>query len=229
MTWLAVFLAFSMPVFAKSVAENTAMPANELIIGTMQEVDTSHATYKFVEAAYSSIGYRISLLPMPYARSFYESNRGEILDGELARTEDVSLKAPDMIRIPVPIEKVAATVFSNDPTFQPESWDELRGKRIDIIEGTDIILGRLGDIPATSVTTLEQAFLRLKSGRTDAVIVPGKIGQKVLDHLNIKNIYRVSPDLETWLVYHYVHKRHENLVEPLTSALMQVMEEHPIH
>lgn len=226
---LATYFVFSVPSFAEYLSENTVPPKNMLVIGTMQEVDTSHATYRFIEAAYRSIGYRISLLSMPYARSFYESNRGEILDGELARTEDFSLKAPDMIRIPVPIEKVAATVFSNDPSFTPKSWEDLRGKRIDIMEGTDIILGRLGDMPATSVTTLEQAFLRLESGRTDTVIVPGEIGQKVLDSLNLENIYRVSPDLEAWLVYHYIHKRHEELVEPLTTALSEVMEAHPIH
>lgn len=224
LTMIMLSFACSSP----SIADHFGEPHLDLVIGTMQEVDTSHVSFKYVEAAYAKIGYHISLLPMPYARSFYESNRGELLDGELARTEDAGLKAPDMIRIPVPLVKVAATVFTNDFLFHPTHWEELRGKRIDVLEGTDIILGRLGDIPSTAVTTLEQAFLRLQSGRTDAVIVPGEIGQQVLDHMHIDNIYRVTPDLETWLVYHYIHKRHENLVAPLTAALSQIMKQHPL-
>jgi len=208
--------------------EGTVEPSAKLVIGTMQEVDTTHPTFKIIEAAYAKIGYRISLSPMPYARSFYESNRGELLDGELARTEDISLKAPDMIRIPVAIDKIAATVFTNDPTFRPRRWEDMRGKRIDVLEGTDIITGRLGDIPSTSVTTLEQSYLRLQSGRTDAMIIPGEIGQHVLDQMNLTGIYRVKPDLETWLVYHYIHRRHQALVEPLTTALIQVMGHHSV-
>lgn len=211
-----------------SHGEETAEPREELVIGTMQEVDTTHPTFKIIKAAYAKIGYRIKLLPMPYARSFYESNRGELLDGELARTEDISIKASDMIRIPVPIDKVAATVFTNDPTFKPLHWQDMRGKRIDVLEGTDIVTGRLGDIPSNSVTTLEQSYLRLQSGRTDAMIVPGEIAQYVLDQMNLTGIYRVKPDLETWLVYHYIHKRHQDLVEPLTAALTQVMEHQPV-
>ncbi|WP_157980681.1 substrate-binding periplasmic protein [Aliidiomarina taiwanensis] len=196
----------------------------ELVIGTMQEVDTSHESFQHVQAAYQHIGYDIRLLPMPYARSFYESNRGIILDGELARTEVAAHQAPDMIRIPVPIDESAAAVFTNDPHFYPNDWADLHGKRIDVLKGTSIIIGRLGDLPYNTVTTLEQAFLRLNSGRSDALIAPGSIAQEVLNNMQVSGIYRVTPDLETWLVYHYIHKRHENLVEPLTQALQQVMQ-----
>ncbi len=224
--FLTIFLLLNL--MPSNAGEGIEDSNTVLVFGTMQEVDTSHPTFKYIEAAYAKIGYQISLLPMPYARSFYESNRGELLDGELARTEDVGLKAPDMIRIPVPIDKIAATVFTNDPSFHPLRWEDMRGKRIDVLEGTDIVTGRLGDIPSTSVTTLEQSFMRLQSGRTDAMIVPGEIGQHVLDQMELTGIYRVIPDLETWLVYHYIHRRHQNLVEPLTAALTQVMQQHPI-
>lgn len=216
-TLILVVLAI-MPLPAKS-NEN-----KELVIGTMQEVDTSHESFQHIKAAYNHIGYNIRLMSMPYARSFYESNRGVILDGELARTEVAGHKAPDMIRIPVPIDESAAAVFTNDPHFYPAKWADLQGKRVDVLKGTSIIIGRLGDIPYNTISTLEQAFLRLESGRSDALIAPGSIAQEVLNTMSISGVYRVSPNLETWLVYHYIHKRHESLVEPLTQALQQVMQ-----
>lgn len=217
-TLILVVLAI-MPLPAKS-SEN-----KELVIGTMQEVDTSHESFQHIKAAYNHIGYNIRLMSMPYARSFYESNRGVFLDGELARTEVAGHNAPDMIRIPVPIDESAAAVFTNDPHFYPAKWADLEGKRVDVLKGTSIIIGRLGSTPYNTVTTLEQAFRRLASGRSDALIAPGSIAQDVLNNMNINGVYRVTPDLETWLVYHYIHKRHENLVQPLTQALEQVIQE----
>jgi len=204
-----------------SVSLRAQNDARTLVVSTMSEVTTDHPTYQIVHEAYAQLGYDVSLLNMPYARSWYESNRGKVIDAELARTDEVT--SEDMIRIEVPFHETSATVYTNDPNFSPESWEALRGKRIDIIEGTNIIAGRLGDIPFNSVTTMEQGFRRLEHNRSDAFIVPGDIAEVIFDKMTLNNVYRVSPDLEHWLLYHYINKNHADLAEPLAREIARIV------
>ncbi|MCC5856121.1 MAG: transporter substrate-binding domain-containing protein [Idiomarina sp.] len=219
---LVLFIALSVnaPVAASTHSTND----KALVIGTMQEVSTDHPSFRLIEAAYQSIGYQVTLLPMPYPRSWYESNRGAMLDGELARTEEVESESSGMIRIPVPIFQTAATVFTRDPNFRPTQWQDLEGQRIDVLHGTTIITARLGDIPAQSVSSIERAFMRLKHNRSDVVVLPREVAQAVLKEMNSEGIHQVSPDLETWNLYHYIHERHRDIVPALTDALQQVFD-----
>ncbi|RTE86689.1 MULTISPECIES: ABC transporter substrate-binding protein [Gammaproteobacteria] len=204
-----------------SIQSRSTSTKPTLVIGSMTEVSESHRTFQIVSEAYRNLGYEVELLNLPYARSWYESNRGRIIDAELARTNEVI--SDGMIRIQVPYHYTSAVAYTNDPDFKPTSWEQLAGRRIDLVAGTNVLASRLGDIPWNPVTTIEQGFRRLANGRSEVFVVPGDIAAPVFEEMNLPNVYLVQPDLERWELYHYIHKSHEDLVEPLTEQIREII------
>lgn len=205
-----------------TIQSRTTSSKPTLIIGSMTEVSEDHGTFIIMREAYTNLGYQVELLNLPYARSWYESNRGKIIDAELARTDEVI--SDGMIRIDVPYHSTSAVAYTNDPDYQPTEWEQLAGKRVDIVAGTNIIADRLGNIPWNPVITIKQGFRRLESGRSDVFVVPDDVAVGVLENMDLNaSVYLVEPALERWELYHYIHNSHSDLVEPLTEQMSQIL------
>lgn len=198
----------------------------EIVIGTLSDVDSSHPTYQLVQEAYRRIGVRTRLLSLPYERSEYEANRGRIVDAELARTSEAETLFPNLVKIDVPLQPVTVTVFTSNPDLKVRSYADLQDLRIDTVRGMQVVVSRLGNLPYTEVATIEQIFKRLESGRSDVAVLPGDVASIVLERMNIRGVYQLTPNLEELLLYHWLHLQHADLAEPLAKALRDVIEEH---
>lgn len=194
-------------------------------IGTLHGIQKQHPTFEIIQEAYRRIGIKAELVTLPYERSEYEANRGLIIDAELARTEEASAALANLVRIEPSIFPVYTSVFTTRTDLNITNWESLRGLRIDTVRGMHTVADRLGDIPFNEVGSIEQSIQRVLSGRTDVAVLPGFETEQLLDELNITSVYRLSPDLETFLLYHYLHQKHADLVQPLQASLWQVVNE----
>ena len=194
-------------------------------IGTLHGIQKQHPTFEIIQEAYRRIGIKAELVTLPYERSEYEANRGLIIDAELARTEEASAALANLVRIEPSIFPVYTSVFTTRTDLDITNWESLRGLRIDTVRGMHTVADRLGDIPFNEVGSIEQSIQRVLSGRTDVAVLPGFETEQLLDELNITSVYRLSPDLETFLLYHYLHQKHADLVQPLQASLWQVVNE----
>lgn len=194
-------------------------------IGTLHGIQKQHPTFEIIQEAYRRIGIKAELVTLPYERSEYEANRGLIIDAELARTEEASAVLANLVRIEPSIFPVYTSVFTTRTDLDITNWESLRGLRIDTVRGMHTVADRLGDIPFNEVGSIEQSIQRVLSGRTDVAVLPGFETEQLLDELNITSVYRLSPDLETFLLYHYLHQKHADLVQPLQASLWQVVNE----
>ncbi|MCH8500970.1 MAG: hypothetical protein LAT77_03540 [Aliidiomarina sp.] len=194
-------------------------------IGTLHGIQKHHPTFEIIQEAYRRIGVTAELVTLPYERSEYEANRGRIIDAELARTEEASTALANLIRIEPSIFPVYTSVFTTRTNLEITSWESLRGLRIDTVRGMHTVADRLGDIPFNEVGSIEQSIQRILSGRSDVAVLPGFETEQVLEQLNITSVHRLTPDLETFLLYHYLHQKHADLVQPLQASLWQVISE----
>ncbi|TRW48745.1 hypothetical protein FM042_07105 [Aliidiomarina halalkaliphila] len=206
-------------------AGSTHASEREIVIGTLSDVDSSHPTFQLVQEAYRRIGVSTRLLSLPYERSEYEANRGRIVDAELARTSEAETLFPNLVKIDVPLQPVTVTVFTSNPNLVVNSYRDLQNLRIDTVRGMQVVVSRLGDLPFTEVATIEQTFKRLESGRSDVAVLPGDVASTVLERMDIRGIYKLSPNLEELLLYHWLHQQHADLAEPLANALREVIQE----
>ena len=74
------------------------------------------------------------------------------------------------------------------------------------------------------VTTIEQAFLKLNSGRTD-IVVDSTSAQCLLKGLNITGIRILGPPIDHLVMHHYLHNRHTDLAAKLEEVLIKMDEE----
>lgn len=226
-TWAGLLL-FSVHVHT-SFAETSPSTDSKIIrIGTLTGIQEKHPTFEIIQEAYRRIGWSTELVTLPYERSEYEANRGRIIDAELARTSEAEKTLTNLIRIEPAIFPVYTSIFTLRDDLTVTDWDSLRGLRIDTVRGMHTVAERLGDIPFNEVGSIEQTIQRLQTGRTDVAILPGYETELLLEELGIAAIHRLTPDLETFLLYHYLHEQHADIVQPLQYALWQVIHERQV-
>ena len=74
---------------------------------------------------------------------------------------------------------------------------------------------------ALPVITLEQALRSVAKGRADVAVLPGTEADYVLARFADLKIQKVQPALEQLPMYHYIHRKHQALVKPLTEQLQR--------
>lgn len=223
--YIGVLLALTLilGVAPLTVAENK--PLGIIKIGSISDIDDSHPIFMHVREAYRMIGYEATLLLLPYERSEYEANLGRFVDAELARTAEAEPYLPNMTRLKIPLETDQISVFTTRQDLIINDWTDLQGLEIDTVRGMTVITRRLREWQTfTEIGSVEQVFQRLESGRSDVAILPGNMAEFVLQRMGISGIYRLYPGLEELALYHYIHRHHAHLEEPLSNALHTVLQ-----
>ena len=90
----------------------------ELTIGTGQLPSIKQTKISAtIQSAYRKLGFSTKLVNYPWRRSLVMANEGQI-DAELARIPGLSKRYPNLIMVPVPLEKVDVVLASiNLPTL----------------------------------------------------------------------------------------------------------------
>jgi polar amino acid transport system substrate-binding protein len=180
---------------------------------------------KVLTEAYARIGRTMQLRRFPGERAIQTANNGEV-DGELIRRDAMSSSYPNLVMIPVPIVVVDFVVFAKDKRFQVNGWDSLAPYNVGYRRGVKTVETNLpAGTYSEAVATLEQAFRKLEAGRSEVVVDTRLGGLVVLQQLGMDDIVVLEPSLDTSPQFHYLHVRHQQLVEPLTEALKQMEDE----
>ena len=206
-----VVLLFSMTCSAKEPLK---------ITGIKGSVNSTISTAVLKEA-YQQIGMEIEYIPLPGARSLHTSNSGEV-DGELFRIKNVEKKFTNLIPVPTPINILEAVVYSQDKSTKIKSWEDLRKYKIGIQVGIKFDERGTAGMDRIMVDTNEQLFRMLSAGRVDIAVVARTNGLKTLAKTKITNIYQLSPPIQLYPLYHYLHRKNQHLVEKLDKALIRM-------
>ena len=100
------------------------------------------------------------------------------------------------------------------------SWSNLENHQVVTLRGLIGITNRL-DKHITNyqqTTNLQQIFKMLERNRADVAILPKAfVTQKILSELNQTTAFNVAT-LEQVPIYHFIHKRHQQIVPELTTT-----------
>lgn len=192
-------------------------------ISTSDSIVAAPYISDFVDSAYRRIGYQMEIMPMPAKRSLYQARESEEVDGVLARTVQAAGYLPKHILIPVPVSwlKLAAFVKSDELSIQ--SWSDLSNYKVAAIRGNLAAEHFLVEQPSVFfLTDAEQALNMLERGRVDVAILPLEVGLYWIKKNRHRELTIPPTVIEEVPMYHFLHSRHQDLVEPLTQAMQQL-------
>jgi hypothetical protein len=176
-----------------------------------------------LKQVYKNIGLNISITPLPGKRAQYAANLGN-KDGEIMRIWTYGDENPNSVRVPTPyyyLETMPFVLQGSD--IKIETREALANYRLTKIRGvkhTNNITKGLSNIYEMSST--EDMFKLLLSGKVDVVLTNTIDGNLALKRLGLNNVISMNKPLARLPLYHYIHKRHQNLIPLIDKEIKQL-------
>lgn len=206
---ISVFVA-AFPLYAQ---ETLVLARSESLAGDIAE--------QVLKEAYHRIGIEVRTKPFPAERSLVASNGG-LVDGEVSRLKGIEGTYPNLMMAPVVVNSLEVMAFVKNVTFKVTGWESLRPYTIGIRRGVKYAEQGTKGMKVEPVSTYEQCFKMLDSERIDVVVVSFYDGLKIIKDLQLKGVRPLTPRLATINQYHYLHKKHADLISKITKALKEM-------
>jgi polar amino acid transport system substrate-binding protein len=218
---LFVLLMMCVTLPSNGVADSVLQLAN--FSGLPNKLSLSE---KVLEHAYKRLNIKMSIVYLPAARTLWSANNGSV-DGEVSRLAGLEKIYPNLLMVKMPITVISPCVYTKEGTsFTVNGWQSLKPYRIAYLRGVKFVENNLQGLSAEGVSTLEQAFMMLEHNRVDVVIAD--VNQSINILPKYPDIKMLSPAVDSFPVYHYLHKKHTDLVPKLEAVLQQMTDDKTI-
>ncbi|WP_085904893.1 substrate-binding periplasmic protein [Kiloniella majae] len=197
--------------------------AQEQLVFTGIE-NSSYATIskRVMEEAYARLGRDVKFSDLPAARSLAVANSGRV-DGELYRIKNIHLKYKNLIMIPVPIGIMEGVAITTNPKISLQGWDSLTPYRVCIRNGVKFAEAGTKKMTVDVSNSNEHLFYNLGLNRCDIIVLARltsiKLAQDFETEMKRPVHYHV---IQTYPLFHYLHKKNKQLVPKLTKVLEEM-------
>ena len=177
---------------------------------------------KVLTIAYLQLGIQIEIQEYPGLRALRYSNNGKT-DGEAFRVVGIDKKYPNLIRVEVPLVTNMHYLFvKQGKEFVVEDWSSIpKNYVLGIKRGVQITnySAEKYSIKKDVVSNSNQLLRKLDLGRNDVIVLTAFEASKGIQQLELSDIIRLEPPIDTHYLYHYLHKKHIGLVPKITAVL----------
>ncbi|WP_375753383.1 hypothetical protein [Vibrio sp. HN007] len=181
-----------------------------------------------IREAYSRIGIEIDTIGYPGLRGLYYSNKGET-DGELFRAPGLSKNYPNLVMVNVPLRRgylyfyvKKGREFSVDNGWLSIPEGYLLGYRRGVKVAERAV--KKYNLYSHDVKDYEHLLLQLEAGHVDVIYMGINVAERIMNQHEITDLVRLEPPVYISEVYHYLHKRHVDLIPRIESELHQMKE-----
>ncbi len=171
--------------------------------------------------AYANLGYSFELVSYPMLRALKSSNDG-VVDGELMRIAGIEKEYPNLIMVPEPLVIVQGVAFTKRKDIKVRGFESLRPYRVAYQRGIKFAEYGTEGMDRVALTSHERAFALLDAGRVDVVVSSLIEGLRVLAEHDYEGVFALEPSLTEQKLYHYLHKRHVELVPSITNSIRRL-------
>lgn len=183
----------------------------------------SHISVVILQQAYARLGIDTESRQLPAARSLFMANQGHT-DGEINRIAAIAPDNPNLIRIPIPVNRLEAVALTCGKTIQAD-LDTLAHLRVGIKIGNQYAKNLTEKFPAVVRLSNENKLLDLLlAGRLDTIIVDRAWALSIQQAPRHECLVINAPVLTSIPLYHYLHKRHADLVPDITRVLREMQD-----
>jgi len=209
---LVLFLSFSGAV--------EALP-KQLTLGYIKDSQMVSAASKIFSIAYQRIGIDVTFIGLPGKRSLQQSDSG-LLDGEVLRIANVENRYQNLVVIPVPITRLDGVAYTISKPTDLANLAELLDYQIGI-QGGMLWQEKFVQHNQGSHTRVNSAVIQFKlliAERVDYVLLGRAVGTELMNSTFAnKNIVEVSPVVMQSPLFHYVHRKHHDVIPLITKEL----------
>lgn len=172
---------------------------------------------------YKLIGKEITITPLPANRAQFEANSG-IKAGESLRIYTYGIENQNQIRVPTPYYHLYTSVFSlKNSHLKVSNKNDLKKYKVGIITGvkhTENITKGLEKVYNSNNT--KHLFQQLVLGNIDIALTNLSDGELMIKQERFTNIQVLNPSLTKLGLFHYIHKNHKDLIEPINNKIKQL-------
>jgi len=196
-----------------------------LKITSVQNSQMAKVTQPILTEAYKRLGIQVSFEEFPAKRSLHLANEGKYYDGELHRIKGLEKRYHDLIPVPVVIFTLEGMVISKKIRFKVDGWESVRPFIIGIRRGVIFSLNGTRDMNRTILNSNERLFSMLNGNRFDIIIISRINASKFLPEEKNKKLMVLEPPVQSYNMYHYLHKKNAHLLPKLTKVLQDMEKE----
>jgi hypothetical protein len=173
-----------------------------------------------LQRAYSRLGYQIEVVRLPAGRSLHMANRG-VYDGELFRIGGLAEDFPALRQVEVQLATIEVLAFvKTEHQAELRDWVDLKHIRVGYVRGFRLAEKIQYAGYPVALTTLEQAVGMLEQGKIDVLLEDLQSVRSMLPaQLEQVGLTSLPTVLARAGLYHYLHERHSDLLEPLATVL----------
>ena len=214
-------------LFAVIVGLSPSAMAETLKFSCIEGTPDAEISRLVLAEAYGRLGIDIIINKFPGLRALTYANEGTT-DGELFRAKGADAEYPNLIQIQIPISTVEAVVITEDFYFDVSGWQSLKPYLVGIQAGVTFIESGIAQVEGLIVYRVKdssQLFGMLEKKRINVAVLPKIIAVKALAGLQNKDITILDPPLQRLSLYHYLNKKHAQLVPDLEAVLKSMQDE----
>jgi polar amino acid transport system substrate-binding protein len=199
------------------------LQAEEKIVLASTDDVLTNASREILLYAYNQINVQVETILLPAERALVWSNQGRY-DGEVSRISNVDDKYPNLIMIPVAINKFEAVVFSKKADVVVDGWESLRSYSILLRIGSKYAERGTEGMNVRKLPSNAAVFHTLSKSWYDIAVNPRISGIVQIEKQGLTNIKIIEPPLATYMLYHYLHKKNKHLISKITHQLKKMEE-----
>ncbi len=213
---------FILSVFMLLLSFTSLHAQEKVVLSTFSEPDPFILTaINILREAYKRLDIEVEITHLPGERAINMANRGEV-DGEVFRVAGIHEKYTNLLMVPVPVVETDTMAFTKGVTFAVNGWESLQPYTIGFVRGFKMAEDNTQGMNVEPVTTVRQNFLKLNDERIDVVIESRLGGLAMLKELKLTGVAPLEPPINSIQVYHYLHKKHQQLLPKITKVLQDM-------
>ena len=210
LAFLLLFSGTSSSAVSSLEFSDSGSPNMSITLGLLKEV-------------YKRIGITVTSKILPAKRALIESSVGQT-DGEINRLFRVGEIYPTLKRIPTPIGRNEAVVFSKQFNFTVTDCAALRKYRIAIARGNVFATNCAQGLDFHMLKGASEIVRFIEYGRADITIANKLNFLHRMKKSGVSSIHPLSPPLAIVPMYHYLHEKHRELVPKVDEVLRKMTE-----
>lgn len=188
-----------------------------VVIGYNAVLNSQNCVYTIINRAYSELQYSLVYKKLPTARIMVAANSGSV-DGVLGFVE--LLGYPNLVKVSVPLCYINLRAYSSK-RFKVESFSDLYDLRIGVKLGSFLSTRFMEGHIHKSYVSNEILMNLLANGRLDIALMSERAGRRIIAK-NDYPFYELPIILSTEYMYHFLNKKHIDLVERLEIVLKKL-------
>lgn len=196
-----------------------------LVFSAIENTPPATTVGEVLRQAYQKLGIQVTLQEYPGLRGLAYSNEGTT-DGEAFRVAGIEKEYPNLIQVEVPVRFDHMHLFvKQGKEFVIEGWGSIPKEYIiGYLRGLKFAEYAIVEhgLQAEAVSSVEQLFLKLDAGRNDVILTGVEDGARWIQQLELHDIVRLDPPIQTNKLYHYLHVKHADLVPKITAVLKEM-------